>query len=215
MEFAEPRARSPVSPASMTDRERNDPGIALMLAFQAGDESAFDRIVEQFSPVVYGLLTRFLGLSSRREDLAQETFLRVLRARERYQPTARFSTWLYRIVFNLCVNERERRGGRETSMEELGPRTGEEHAPDWADTEAPAPWEAMERADVVEAVQEAIAALPERQRMALVLARYEGQSFAEIADVMDTSERAIKSLVHRARENLRERLQPFLQGELA
>ena len=87
---------------------RGDRGTRWMLAYQAGSEEAFERLVEAYSGAVYGLLTRFLGPSPEREDLVQEVFLRVIRARERYQPAARFTTWLYRIVFNLAANQRER-----------------------------------------------------------------------------------------------------------
>jgi RNA polymerase sigma-70 factor (ECF subfamily) len=182
-----------------------DPGVRLMLAWKAGDEQAFDRLVEAYSERLYALFTRFLGPASEREDLVQETFLRVLRAREGYQPTARFSTWLYRIAFNLAVN-RSQRARPETSLDEGPP--AEVIA---RDAGAPDPSASLEREDVVHAVREAIASLPETQRMALVLARYEELSLAEIATVMGSSEKAIKSLVHRARENLRVRLAPFLQ----
>jgi RNA polymerase sigma-70 factor (ECF subfamily) len=192
----------------------DDQGVAWMLAWQAGDEQAFDRLVETYSGPVWRLLTRFLGTSPDREDLLQDVFLRVLRARERYRPTARFTTWLYRITFNLCVNARARLGGSESSIDELGEGDGRRA---WeealADRTGVEPWHAMERADVVRAVRTAIAALPERQRMALVLARYEGLSFAEIGEVMDASDRAIKSLVHRAREALRATLAPYLAEE--
>jgi len=198
----------------MLEDRKEDRGVELMLAFQHGDESAFDRLVEAYSGPVYALLTRFQGPVSGREDLVQEVFLRVLRARERYAPTARFTTWLYRIVFNLCANERERRSGRETSLEGL--HTGEdEGAPEWIDEDAQEPWAAIETNDVVEAVRSAIDELPERQRMALVLARYEELPYAEIGEVLGSSERAIKSLIHRARERLRVTLAPFLQEETA
>ena len=197
----------------MTARAQEDPGVRLMLAYQAGDESAFDRLVGMYSAPVFAFLTRFLGPAASREDLVQEVFIRVLGARDRYKPSARFSTWLFRIVFNLCVNERERRVGREISLEALGESgaTGEVGAIDWKDERATEPAEELERDDVVQAVRSAIAALPERQRMALILARYDELSYVEIAKVLASSERAIKSLVHRARENLRERLAPFLQ----
>jgi len=198
----------------MTQDASEDPGTRLMLAYQAGHEQAFDRLVERYGGAVFGLLTRFLGPAPAREDLVQEVFLRVLRARERYQPTASFSTWLYRIVFNLCVNERDRRSGRDASLEALAaPESGP--SAEWADERTAAPWEHMDRQDVVRAVRAAIAALPERQRMALVLARYEELSYAEIAHVLSSTERAVKSLVHRARENLRASLAPFLQEETA
>ena len=182
-----------------------DPGVRWMLAWQGGDEAAFERLVEAYSERLYSLFTRFLGPVSEREDLVQETFLRVLRARDAYQPSARFSTWLYRIAFNLAVN-RSQRVRPEASLDE-GPRSEVLVR----DVDAPDPSAGLEREDVVQAVREAIAALPQTQRMALVQARYEELSLAEIAAVMGSTEKAIKSLVHRARENLRARLAPFLQ----
>ena len=193
----------------------SDPGVRLMLAYQAGDEDAFDQLVRTYSGQVYALLSRFLGPAPAREDLVQEVFLRVVRSRARYQPTARFSTWLYRIAFNLCVNERERLAGRtEVSLEAPGEPGG---APSGAlaDAAAPAPSDDLERADAVAAVRAALAALPEAQRMALLLAKYEELSHAEIAAVMGSSEKAIKSLIHRARENLRAALRSFLQEDPA
>jgi len=191
-----------------------DPGVRLMLAYQGGDESAFDRLVEDFSGQVYALLTRFLGPVSEREDLVQEVFLRVIRARGGYRPTARFSTWMYRIVFNLSVNARARCSSDEVSIDALGDSV----ALNWPDEGVQGPSAGLEQDDVVTAVQRAIAALPERQRMALILAKYEGLSFVEIAAVLDSSEKAVKSTVHRARESLRVALAPFiedLEGEPA
>ncbi|MEM7305238.1 MAG: RNA polymerase sigma factor [Planctomycetota bacterium] len=194
----------------------DDAGVRVMLAYQAGNEAAFDELVVAYSAQVYALLTRFLGPVAAREDLVQEVFLRVIRARDRYQPTARFSTWLYRIVFNICVNEKDRRARRqEVSLE--GPSGASEAAGAYSveDEQAPDPSSGLEREDAVSAVRRAIAALPEKQRLALVLAKYEELPYAEIARVMDSSEKAIKSLVHRARETLRETLRPFLQEDAA
>lgn len=198
----------------MTSDYDEDPGARLMLAYQGGDEAAFDELVERYSGQVYALLTRFLGARGRREDLVQEVFLRVIRARERYRPTARFSTWLYRIVFNLSVNETQRAGAKElrsldglSGVDDAGPFEVE-------DGSAPDPSQGLERDDVVRAVRRAIAALPETQRMALVLAKYHDLPYVEIAKVLDSSEKAVKSLIHRARETLRTTLAPFLQGEL-
>ena len=210
---AMPAPRTTIDPAL-------DPGVRLMLAYQAGDEGAFDRLVETHSGSAYALLTRFMGPVAEREDLLQEAFLRVVRARDRYRPTARFSTWLYRILFNLCVNERERRGGRhERALSETGALSDAEkdggRSLDPADEDAPEPWAELERRDVVAEVRRAIDALPDRQRMALVLAKYEELPYAEIAHVLDSSEKAIKSMIHRARENLRESLAAFLVEEEA
>ncbi|MSR61826.1 MAG: sigma-70 family RNA polymerase sigma factor [Planctomycetes bacterium] len=187
-----------------------DPGVAWMLRYQQGDERAFDQLVEGYSPRVFALITRFVGPAQNREDLVQEVFLRVIRARHDYRPEARFSTWLYRIVFNLCVNENERRK-RGVSLDD-----GEGEAHDrWADERVSAPGAELERADLVGSVRAAIAALPDRQRMALVLAKYEELAYDEVALVLGTSEKAVKSMIHRARETLRVRLSAFLEEELA
>ncbi len=194
----------------MTADAESDLGVEWMLAYQSGDERGFDRLVEHYSGRVWALLTRFLGPVSSREDLVQEVFLRVIRSRSRYEPSARFSTWLYRIAFNVCVNERERRLGRGPLFE------GEPGVPqgaDWEDPRGLDPPAELERSDAVEAVRRAIAELPERQRMALLLARYEELSYDEIGAVLGSSEKAIKSMIHRARETLREKLAPFLQEE--
>lgn len=187
----------------MSANYESDPGVQWMLAWQAGDESAFERLVEAHSERLFALFTRFAGPVPEREDLVQETFLRVLRARDSYEPRAAFATWLYRIAFNLAVNRSQRT--RPTDSLEAGAGGREPEDP------AARPGADLERDDVVQAVRAAIASLPEKQRMALVLARYEELSFAEIAGVLDSSEKAVKSLVHRARENLRERLAPFLE----
>lgn len=195
---------------------RPDLGAELMLAWRDGDDSAFERLVEAYSGQVYALLTRFLGRHPGREDFVQEVFLRVVRSRERYEPRARFTTWLYRIVFNLAVNETQRGAGKDALSLDTPLGRDEEGGPrDIPDEAAPDPAEGLERGDVVEAVRGAIESLPENQRMALVLAKYEGMAYAEIGDVMGSSEKAIKSLIHRARERLRELLSPYLMEELA
>jgi len=192
------------------DSREVDPGVAWMLRYQRGEERAFDQLVTGYSGRVFALVTRFLGPVEGREDLVQEVFLRVIRARDDYRPEARFTTWLYRIVFNLCANERERRrpaGSLDQEREDLGETRADERL-------AP-PAELLERHDVVSAVRAAIARLPERQRMALVLAKYDELPYDEIARVLGSSEKAIKSMVHRAREALRLELATFLEEEVA
>jgi len=180
----------------------NDPGAHWMLRYQAGDEAAFDRLVELYSGKVFALLTRYLGPVAQREDLVQETFLRVIRARDRYEPRARFSTWLYRIVFNLCVNERERGSGRDSrTLEAVEQQAGGDSV--LVDERVEPPSHGLEREDTIELVRRAIEALPPRQRMALILAKYEGLSYDEVARALDSTEKAIKSTIHRARESLR------------
>ena len=163
--------------------------------------------------MVWSLLTRFLGQRAVREDLVQDAFLRVVRARERYTPTARFSTWLYRIVYNLAVNETQRRRTLVSLDQPLGGEDDTSSLGDLQESAMDGPSTELEREDAVSAVRVAIDALPEAQRMALVLAKYHDVPYSEIAVVLESSEKAIKSLVHRARENLREQLAPFLQRE--
>jgi RNA polymerase sigma-70 factor, ECF subfamily len=202
----------------MHSDHQEDPGVELMLAWRAGEEAAFDRLVERYSPQVYSLLTRFLGPRSAREDLVQEVFLRVIRARDRYEPTARFSTFLFRIVFNMSVNVSQRGTSRELALADLV-SGGEEGVLDGlqqiGDPRAHTPSDGLEQQDVVRAVRAAIAALPENQRMALILAKYEELPYVELAQVLGSSEKAVKSLVHRARESLRASLAPWLEEERA
>lgn len=190
---------------------REDLGAQLMLRWKAGDEAAFDRIVELYSEQLWALLTRFLGAKHNREDLVQEVFLRLVKSKERYEPTARFSTYLFRIAFNLAVNASSK--ASERRAEHWSVEDGSDPFQQISDDHASGVEDDMERADVVRAVRQAIAALPEQQRMALVLAKYHDMPYDQIGQVLGSSEKAVKSLVHRARENLRETLQPWLAKE--
>jgi RNA polymerase sigma-70 factor (ECF subfamily) len=207
------RGAAPPPGAPAKGPSPRDRGGEWMVAWQRGDERAFAQLVEAYSGSVWSLLTRFLGPREGREDLVQEVFLRVVRARDRYEPTARFTTWLYRIVFNLAVNETER--ARATTSLELERDGVPSESREPVDVDGDAPDADLVRADLVAAVRAAIAALPEGQRMALVLAKYHDLSYAEIAEVLASSEKAVKSLLHRARENLRASLIPFLEQEVA
>ena len=210
-----PRGSLPSNPMAEDTRDpEGDPGAELMLRWRDGDDAAFDALVDRYSGQVYALLTRFLGRSHPgREDMVQEVFLRILRARDRYEPTARFSTWLYSITLRMCINETERgRSRRTASLDSAAREDGAVFDP--ADEGAPAPAELLERGDTVGAVRAAIASLPENQRVALVLARYHDMPYAQIAEVVGSTEKAIKSLIHRARETLRKTLAPLVQLEL-
>ena len=185
----------------------------LMLAWKAGDEAAFDRIVELYSDRLWALLTRFLGPRPQREDLVQEVFLRLVKSKDRYEPTARFSTYLFRIAFNLAVNTGAKASERRTERLAQG-ENQTDPLTHMADAAAQEPFLDLERADTVRAVRAAIAALPEQQRMALVLAKYHDLPYDQIGEVLGTSEKAVKSLVHRARENLRAALAPYMAKEV-
>jgi RNA polymerase sigma-70 factor (ECF subfamily) len=174
-----------------------DPDAQLMLAFQAGDDAAFDALFRRWSAPVLRHLERLVREAATAEELMQEAFLRVFRARERYQPQARFTTWLFTIATNLALNElrRPRRRASHRSAEE----EEDDRAP-LALASGGAPADEVAHARRVGAeVEESLAALPERQRAALLLAAVEGLSYAEIAESLETTEKSVKALVHRAR----------------
>jgi RNA polymerase sigma-70 factor (ECF subfamily) len=181
-----------------------DPDIELMLRFQRGDERAFEDLVAKHTRGVLNLVYRYLGDASRAEDVAQDVFVKVYRARKKYEPKAKFSTWLYRIAVNHCLNEiRSRRS------EPVGtaPVNGllEKPAEDPPDSN-------LSREELRKAVQAAIDALPGNQRVAVILARYQEMSYDEIAETMGMSLEAIKSLLFRAKENLQKSLSRYAEG---
>ncbi len=181
-----------------------------MLAFQAGDESAFTKLVERNQARVFGLVSRFAGSAVSAEDLVQEVFLRVFRTAKKYKPSARFSTWLYRIAINLSLNairanSKLRVVGLEGSEDsDYGPR-------EIADDRAMNPDEIMDADEVAQAVRRAVDKLPETQRIAIVLHRYEHMSYEQVAQVLECSTMAVKSLLSRARVSLKDSLSRYLR----
>lgn len=181
-----------------------------MLDLQAGDLSAFERIVEEYQDFVHHLVYRFTGRREGVEDLAQEVFLRIYRARDRYRPEARFRTWLFRIAYNLCINTTKSRRLRRTGSLDT-PIGGDAALGDVIENpDVEAPLVVLERNEVFGRLREALSTLPPQQRAAMTLYQYRAMSLREIADVMSTSEKAVKSLLARARENLREKMRPYL-----
>src|SRR5512141_226541 len=170
-----------------------DPDAALMLAFQQGDEGAFRTLYERHARAMYGFCHHFVRDAARAEELAQDVFVNLYRARDRYRPSARFKTFLYRIASNHCLNELRR--GEYAARR--GPDPAEPADPDALPSSAASPEDAARGAALERAVGELLARLPEKQRAALVLCRLEGLSHEEIADVLETSVPAVKSLVHR------------------
>lgn len=187
-----------------------DEDVALMLRFKAGDKKAFDQLVERNTPKIHALVFRFLGDPGQVEDLAQEVFLRIYRTAGRYQPTAKFSTWLYRIAANLSFNViRSRKKGQ---IRQIKSETddGDDFTQDLPDERHVAPHDRMDAQELREKVTAAIGELPENQRVAIVLNKYEHKSYEEIADVLDCSTMAVKSLLSRARGNLAESLRRYV-----
>lgn len=189
-----------------------DPDVRLMLQVRDNDAHAFEELMLRYQNRLLSLLTHMVGQRDLAEDLAQEVFLRVYRARNSYVPGAKFSTWLFTIAGNVASNAlRSKARRREVHFAPLA----SESAPQSLEAIALAasglmPTRQLDKAELCAAVQNAIGALNERQRMAVLLAKFEHFSYADIAEVMDMSPQAIKSLLSRARCNLREALQPYL-----
>ncbi len=174
-----------------------------MLALRAGDESAFDTLFERWAGALLRYLERMVKSRAQAEELMQETFLRVYRARERYEARARFSTWLFTIATRIALNELRR--PRHRSLD-AGPGESESIAVNRA-ADQPAVDEVVDARRRGVEVERALRDLPERQRAALWLASVEGMPYAEIAEALEVSVASVKSLVHRARGALALRTQ--------
>ena len=179
----------------------------LMLRTGNGDTAAFQHLVERHQALVIGTVARMLGNNSDIEDVAQQVFIRVWKSAPRYTPTAKFTTWLLTITRNLVFNEARRRK-RHPGIA-LDSHEGNESLslPDQARS---APDEALLERELENAIDHAILSLPERQRLALVLRRYQSKSYEEIADVLNLSVPAVKSILFRARSELRAALSHYL-----
>ncbi len=194
--------------------ELHDPDVRLMLQVRDGDAAAFTELVLRYQNRLLTVLEHLVGNREQAEDLAQEVFVRVFKARLRYEPEAKFSTWLFTIANNIASNAlRSRSRRREVGVPE---GNGADSTPLSLDQLAKAasgamPTRALDKAEQAEMVRSAVAALSERQRMALLLAKFEGMSYQDIAQTMELSVQAVKSLLSRARVNLKEILTPYIE----
>ncbi len=189
--------------------DENSRDIHLMERIGRGDHRAFRDLVERHQDAVVGTVAKMLGNHAEAEDISQQVFLRVWRHAKRYRPEAKFTTYLFTITRNLVFNETRRRKRRnEVSADE---REENSHSliPDTPDRQPDAE---MLQEELRQAVDKAIAALPEQQRMAVVLRRYEQMPYEEIAQVLELSVSAVKSLLFRARTTLREALAGYLEN---
>jgi RNA polymerase sigma-70 factor (ECF subfamily) len=194
-----------------------DPDIRLMLRVRDDEPGAFGELVERFQHRLVAVMHHLVSNAEEAEDLAQEVFLRVYRARKKYRPRSKFSTWLFTIANNLAVNclrARQRKPAVPLSPHESGPlgaRPEEQLVRDRGDS----PSGQMQQQELAAVVRRALDTLNERQRMAVVLNKFEDMNYAEIAEVMGLTTKAIKSLLSRARMNLRAALAAyiFMDGE--
>jgi len=180
--------------------------IALIRRVQQGDGVAFDRLVELHAPRVYNLAYRMLGNAEDAQDVAQEAFLRIYDALPKFRGEASFTTWMYRIVTNVCHDELSRRRRRPPALTELEPEDGEAAAPDEQLTTGETAEDSMLRRERTRALHEAIAALPPPFRAVLVLYDLQGFSYDEIAEMLRVNLGTVKSRLNRARNLLREKI---------
>lgn len=188
-----------------------DPDVDLMLRVKCGDRAAFTELVEKWRHPVIGFVYRTLPDPDESEDLAQATFVQLWKTADRYQPNARFASFLFTIARNLCLNEIRRRSRHPaSSLDETAPDDESQTLRQIEDArQLPANTEIV-REELFRKVEEALNDLPEKQRTALFLCREGELSYEEIAAVLGTSLQATKSLIHRAREVLKARLKPYL-----
>jgi RNA polymerase sigma-70 factor, ECF subfamily len=193
----------------LPDGGRSD--AEIMLQVKAGDDSAFEYLVQKYRRPMVSFMFRTARSNAVAEDLAQEVFLRVYRSRESYEASAKFTTWLYRIATNLAVNHardtRHERPENTVSLDEPDEESG--RTLDLPDRTPSAEATIVQR-ERLAAIRQRVQALPERQRMAVVMHKYQQMEYRQIADVLKLSESATKSLLFRAYETLREQLKEFV-----
>lgn len=190
-----------------------DPDAALMLRVKQGDAAAFTQLVEKYKQPILNLVWRTVRDQTEAEDIAQNVFVQAWKSAPRYQATAKFSTWLFTIARNLCLNEFRRRSRHPAeSLDQMRDDSDDQPLHQVVDKRITGAQDELLRGELELKVDAAIEALPENQRAALALCRQEELSYEEIAEVLGCSLSATKSLIHRARETLKARLKPYLHS---
>lgn len=195
--------------------ELADPDVRLMLAVRDGDAAAFEQLMQRYQNRVLTVLQHLVGSPQEAEDLAQEVFLRVFRARKNYAAGAKFSTWLFTIVNNVAFNARRGRSRRKEVQvrDEVSASGSVRGMADLAQAASGMmPTRVIDKEEMRDVVRAALDVLNERQRMAVLLNKFEGLGYADIAEAMQMSPQAIKSLLSRARVALRDVIEPYLQS---
>jgi RNA polymerase sigma-70 factor (ECF subfamily) len=190
----------------------HDADAALMLRVKQGDREAFAALVDKYKQPVMNLAYRTVFDLAEAEDLAQQVFLQIFKSAHRYEVSAKFSTWLFTIARNLCLNEIRRRSRHPAeSLDETLPDQEDQPLRQIEDARAFLPPDALLQEELEQKIEEALADLPEKQRTAILLCRQEELSYEEIAQVLGCTVSATKSLIHRGRETLKQKLKPYLR----
>lgn len=184
-----------------------------MLRVKQGDATAFTELVEKYKQPIMNLVYRTIHDPTEAEDLAQNVFVQVFKSASRYKNTAKFSTWLFTIARNLCLNEIRRRSRHPAeSLDVPHPEQEDQPLHQFEDKKTFSPPESLLQSELARKIEEAMADLPENQRSAILLCRQEELSYEEIADILGCSVSATKSLIHRGRETLKEKLKAYLRS---
>ncbi len=208
-----PEPEWPASPmpnvsADAVEESCDEENVRLMLRVKEGDVKAFERLVELHQGIMIGTAARMLGNLDDAHDIAQQVFIRVWKSAPRYEPSAKFTTWLFTIMRNLVFNETRRRSRRkEVPLEN---ENDDDPPRQYTDLTAPAPDHLTQQSELETALDKAIAALPEKQRLAVVLRRHEDMPYEQICETLKMSLPAVKSLLFRARTELRKSLSSYL-----
>lgn len=184
-----------------------DDDAVLVMRWQAGDESAFTLVVERYQKRVMAVAYRMLFNRAEAEEAAQEAFFRLYRAKYRYRPSAKFSSYLFTIVHRICLNVLRRRKHAMVSLDSITTDASTGGAPQWTDPKATPPAQTLDTRERSDLVVEAIGRLSPEERMAVVLDYWEDMSFESIGAVLHKSVPAVKSLLFRARGKLKAQLQ--------
>jgi len=188
-----------------------DPDVALMLRFQGGDESAFRELFQKFGPRILRYARRLVGSDARAEELTQDVFVQMYRFRHRYRPESRLATWVYKIATNVCLNEL-RRPERRLRIDLWGRSERDERpeGPSLPDPNAPTAEQGASSRELSRQLESAVAALPAKQRAALLLSRVDGLAYRDVARSLGCTEGAVKALLFRATQTLKKRLGEYL-----
>src|SRR5438034_5281455 len=189
-----------------------DADTALMLRVKQGDSAAFADLVNKYKQPVMNVVYRMLRDATEAEDLAQNVFVQVYKSAHRYRASAKFSTWLFTMARNLCLNEIRRRSRhRAESLDATYPEQEDRPGRHFEDVKGFSPPDALLHEELEQKIQQALSELPDNQRIAILLCRQDELSYEDIARVLGCSLSATKSLIHRGRETLRQKLKPYLR----
>jgi RNA polymerase sigma-70 factor (ECF subfamily) len=203
-------AETPLISRTMTIDPTINPDYSLVVRFRSGDPLAFEALVEKYKQSIVNLAARILQDVHEAYDIAQKVFMKAYRALGTFEFACNLSTWFYKVTRNLCVNELRRRSRHRCSS--LDEPWKDSAVREVEDTRSRSPFQIVSHAELIDRMEQALAALPETQRTAILLCRDRQMSYEQIAEILQISIPATKSLIHRGRSALKHQLSPYLSG---